>query len=130
MTETFLASILCVLLLDGKTEEPHGYSVGYGLHKIRVDCETDTHVIEVGLDKRSSTDSVHQAVFAAHLTGKTPMVIMIDRDGRMDQYEFQVRTVAEALGVEYRVYDEAFLIRWQMTDYLRNYGAPERARRF
>ena len=96
------------------------------LHKVRVDCETDTHVIEVGLDKRSSMDSVHQAIFAASLTGKSPMVLMIDTDGREDRYEFQVRTVAQASGVDYRVYDEDFLIRWQMTRYLRNYrAAPE-----
>lgn len=120
MTETFLAPILCSLILGGTSEEPHAYSVGYNLHSIRVDCETDTHVIEVGLDKRSSLDSVHQAVFAAQLTGKAPMVVVIDTDGREDQYELQVRMVAGALGIPYAVYDEAFLIRWQMTSYLRN----------
>ena len=121
MSEISLAAIFCVLMLDGKTEVSHAYTVGYDLHRIRVDCETDTQVIEVGLDKRSSNDSVHQATFAAQLTGKVPMVLMIDTDGREDLYEYQVRTVAQALGIVYRVVDRDFLIRWQMTEYLRNY---------
>lgn len=121
MAELALTAILCTLMLNGTTEVPHAYSVGYDLHRIRVDCETDTQVIEVGLDKRGSVDSVHQAVFAAVLTGKSPMVMMIDTDGREDQYEFQVRTVAKSLGVTYRVMDRDYLIRRQMTEYLRNY---------
>lgn len=120
MSELHLAGILCSLLLGGEAEVSHPYSVGYDLHRIRVDCETATHVIEVGLDKRSALDSVQQAMFAASITGKTPMVIMVDRDGREDQYELRVRTVAEMSGVEYRVYDEDFLLRWQMTEYFRN----------
>ena len=120
MSELHLAGVLCSLLLGGEVEVNHPYSVGYDLHRIRVDCETDTHVIEVGLDKRSALDSVQQALFAANLTGKRPMVIMVDRDGREDQYELRVRTVAEMTGVEYRVYDRDYLIRWQMTEYFRN----------
>ncbi|WP_167853442.1 hypothetical protein [Roseovarius aestuariivivens] len=39
-------------------------------------------MIEIGLDGKSSArDSLHQALFAEHLTGKTPVVILIDRDG-------------------------------------------------
>ncbi|TDE37991.1 hypothetical protein [Antarcticimicrobium sediminis] len=123
MSELALAAIYCTLMLHGATEVSHGYSVGYDLHRIRVDCETSTQVIEVGLDKRSSIDSVHQAAFAALLTGKAPMVLMIDTDGREDQYEFQVRTVAQSLNIAYQVIDRDYLIRWQMTEYLRNYRA-------
>jgi hypothetical protein len=121
MGEIFFASILCSLLMGGESEVSHGYSAGYDLHRIRVDCETTEHVLEIGLDKRSSLDSVQQALFAAHLTGKSPMVVMIDTDGREGPYELRVRTAAEMAGVEYRAYHSNFLVRWQMTDYLRNY---------
>lgn len=125
MGEVALAYILCALILGGETETRHGYSAGYDLHYIKVDCETDSHVFEIGLDKRSSNDSLHQALFAAELSGKIPAVVMIDTDGREDQYELQVRKVAEATGVDYEVYDKDFLIRWQMTEYLRNFPEPK-----
>ncbi|MDF1873505.1 hypothetical protein [Vannielia sp.] len=124
MNELFLAAIYCALIAGGEAETRQPYSVGYNLHYIRVDCETPTHVIELGLDKRSATDSVHQALFAAQLTGKAPKVVMIDTDGREDQYEYQVRSVAAAAGVDYEVFDKDYLIRWQMTSYLRNYPTP------
>jgi len=117
--ELELTAILCTMLLGGTPEVSHGYSVGYDLHRIRVDCETNTHVIEVGLDKRSSLDSVQQALFAGSVTGKTPMVIVIDTDGREGPFELRVRTAAQLAGVAYRTYDEAFLIRWRMTSWLR-----------
>lgn len=124
MGEIVLSSILCALILGGEAETRHGYSAAYDLHYIKVDCETDTHVYEVGLDKRSSRDSVHQALFASRLTGKRPGVVMIDTNGREDAYEMQVRMVAEMTGVDYLVYDKDFLVRWQFSDYLRNYPAP------
>ncbi len=122
MFESYFTAILCSLLLGGEDEVRHPYNVGYDMHFIRVDCENDTHVLEVGLDKRSSLDSVQQALFAAHVTGKIPMVVMIDTDGREDRFEYRIRTAAQMAGVEYRVYDEDFLIRWQMTAYLREQG--------
>lgn len=124
MNELFLAAIYCALIAGGEAETRYGYSVGYDLNFIRVDCETADEVIELGLDKRSSIDSVHQALFAAELSGKAPRVVMIDTDGREDRYEYQVRRVAKAAGVAYEVVDKDFLIRWQMTSYLRNYPAP------
>lgn len=121
MLETHLTAILCSLILSGEAEVRHDYDVGYERGHIRVDCETGGAVLEVGLDKRSSLDSVQQALFAAHLTGKTPMVVMIDTDGHEDRYEFRIRTAAEMAGVRYRVYQRDYLIRWQMTEYMRNY---------
>ena len=121
MFETYFTSILCALILGGETEVAHQYSVGYEMHHVRVDCEIASHVLEVGLDKRSSLDSVQQALFAAGLTGKSPMVVIIDTDGREGQYELRIRRAAKMAGVEYRVYQKDFLIRWQMTEYLRNY---------
>lgn len=123
MFEGHFTAILCSLLLSGEAEVRHNYDVGYEQGFIRVDCETPGAVLEVGLDKRSSLDSVQQALFAAHLTGKAPMVVMIDTDGHEDRYEFRIRTAARMAGVEYRVYKRDFLIRWQMTEYLRNFPA-------
>ena len=114
MSELHLAGILCSMFLGGEAEVSHAYSVGYDLHRIRVDCETATHVVEVGLDRRSSLDSVQQAMFAASVTGKAPVVVMVDTDGREGQYELRVRTVAEMAGVTYRVVDEDFLLSWQV----------------
>ncbi len=125
MFESYFVSILCSLLLGGESEVRHPYNVGYDLHHIRVDCENPSHVIEVGLDRRSSLDSVQQALFAAHLTGKLPMVVLIDTDGREGPFELRIRKAAKSAGVEYRVYKKDFLIRWQMTSYLRNMPAPE-----
>jgi len=125
MSEATLAAIFCALIAGGESEVTHAYSVGYDLHRIRVDCETESKVFEIGLDRRSSIDSIHQAIFAAHLTGKAPAVLMIDTDGREDQFEYQVRTVAAAMGIEYSVIDKDFLLRWQMTSYLRNYDASQ-----
>ena len=58
-----------------------------------------------GLDKRSSLDSVQQAMFFATLTGKQAGVVIFDTDGVEGRYEFQIRTVAELAGVEYIAYD-------------------------
>jgi len=118
--ELELAAILCSFVLFGQTEVSHGYSVGYDLHRIRVDCETDDQVIEVGLDKRSSLDSVQQALFAAHLTGKTPVVALVDTDGREGPYELRIKTAARLAGVQYTTYKIDALIRLRMTSYLRS----------
>lgn len=121
MGELELAAILCGLLLGGQTEVRHDYQVALGAreerrHWISVDCETETHVIEIGLDdRRSSYDSLHQALFAAELTGKLPMVVIIDTNGVEEAAQFQVETVARAQGVSYLTVTEDLLIRWQMT---------------
>lgn len=124
MNEVFLASILCALILDGEAETHHAYTAVGETRHVEVDCETATHVYEVGLDKRSSIDSAHQAIFASVLTGKSPGIVMIDTNGQEDRFELQVRTTAQALGIAYQVFDKDYLLRWQMTDYLRNYPAP------
>ncbi|MGR3483952.1 MAG: hypothetical protein ACU0BF_01275 [Paracoccaceae bacterium] len=116
-TELELAAILCLQVLGGEPETRSYFDVVDDRHHVRVDCETDTHVIEVGLDDtRSSYDSLHQALFAAHRTGKAPMVVIVDTNGRLENAEYQVETVARAAGVAYAVYDRDFLLRWQMTE--------------
>ena len=69
--------------------------------KIRIDIETDDYVIEGGKDKRSSLDSVQQAVFASILSGKKPAVAIYDTDGKWGKYEHRIWVVAKELGVRY-----------------------------
>ena len=114
--EVELAAILCSLIMGGDEEVRHDYTAAGRHHYIRVDCETASHVIEVGFDAtRSSLDSLHQALFAAQLTGKQPMIVVIDTNGVEEAVEYQIETVARATGVSYLTVDEAFLVRWQMT---------------
>lgn len=121
MTEADAILILCAML-GGEPEYRADYTLDAISSYVRVDCITDTHAIEVGLDRsRGVYDSLHQATFNAYLTDRLPMVILIDTDGIENQYEFQVETVARQSGVDYAVWDEDRLIRWQMT-------APFRAR--
>jgi len=120
MFEADLIPIICVLLLGGAPEQRVAYDLHDGSHYVQVDCLTDTHAIEIGLDnRRSSYDSVHQAVFYGHLTEREPLVILVDTDGREDNAEYQVERVARDLGVGFHVYDLDYLIRMQMTAWLR-----------
>jgi len=43
-----------------------------------VDIVTSTYVIKGGLDKRSSLDSLQQAIFTSVLNGKRPAVALYD----------------------------------------------------
>jgi len=123
MLEVDLIPIICVLLFGGVPEARVNYHIDAGSHHVRVDCLTETHAIEIGLDaRRSSYDSVHQAVFAAAQSDRDPMVVMVDTNGVEDNAEFQVETVARQTEVNYIVYDLDYLIRMQMT-------APFRTRR-
>ena len=87
--------------LGGVAEVRHYYFVGDKRHYIIVDIETAEYVIEAGLDKRSSLDSVQQAVFAAISSGKKPKVIIYDTDGREGRYEYRIRRAAHRLGIDY-----------------------------
>lgn len=88
--------------IGGETEVRHYYKPNKKQRRISVDCETATEVIEGGLDVRRSLDSVQQAVFFSILTGKKPVVVIYDRDGKEGRFEYRIRRVAETLGVEYR----------------------------
>ena len=52
-----------------------------------------------GLDKRSSLDSVQQALFFGVLTGKEPAVY--DTDGQIGLYEHRIRVACERAGVRF-----------------------------
>lgn len=120
MGEVELAALLCAFLAGSAEEERHYFDVNGLKRYVRVDCETDTHVIEVGLDGKSSArDSVHQALFARHLTDKTPVVILIDRDGAEGRFEYEMRHVTEAAGVMFLRCSEAAVQRWAATSGLR-----------
>ena len=56
---------------------------------------------ESGLDKRSSLDSVQQALFAAFLTGKEPAVVIYDTDGQIGRYEYRIQVACELAGVTF-----------------------------
>lgn len=128
MNEAEAILILCAML-GGEPEVRHTYTIDDGGHHVRLDCETDTHAIEVGLDKRSSLDSVQQAEFAGWLAGKEPMVILIDRDGVEGAIEYRVKTAARRMGVVYRTYSEDFLLRWRMAEFFRQRRASLLERR-
>ncbi len=116
MGEVELAAMLCAFL-GGAEAETHQFFDVNGLSRyIRVDCETPTHVIEIGLDGKSSArDSLHQALFSALLTGKSPAVVMIDRDGVEGRYEYELRQTSAMAGVGYISCAQDFIVRWRMT---------------
>lgn len=120
MNELGLAALLCGFLSGGAVETPHGFENVGATRRVRVDCETADLVIEVGLDRRSSArDSLHQAVFAAELTGKRPLVVLVDTDGVEGRYEQEMRIVAERLGIGYANCSEDFIVAWAATSGLR-----------
>lgn len=87
--------------VGGQTEVRHEYTYSTGQSYILVDCETADTVYEGGLDKRSSLDSVQQALFAAHLTGKKPAVVIYNIDGRLGRYEHRIKVACEMAGVTF-----------------------------
>ena len=85
--------------VGGEREVRHSYRYPTGTSYVRIDCETADTVYEGGLDKRSSRDSVHQALFFSVLTGKRPAVVIYDRDGKMGRYEYEIKAACEKAGV-------------------------------
>ena len=91
-------------MVNGETETRHGYTSAGGRSYVEVDCETGTMVYEGGLDKRSSLDSVQQALFFSHVTGKRPAVVIYDTDGREGRFEYRIRIACRKAGVRYEVF--------------------------
>jgi len=73
-----------------------------GKRYVIADIETDTEVIECGLDKRSSLDSLQQALFFSYITHKKPVVVIYDTNGQEGAIEFRVKIACKIAGVEYR----------------------------
>ena len=113
MGEVQLAAMLCTFLAGADNETRHYFDVNDMKRYVRVDCETADHVIEIGLDGTASArDSVHQALFAAHLTGKAPIVIVIDQDGYEGRFEYELRIVSDMAGVAHARCSKAAILRW------------------
>ena len=91
--------------VGGQREVRHVYDYPTGSAYVVVDCETEERVYEGGLDKRSSLDSVQQALFFAHVTGKEPTVVIYDTDGQIGPYEYRIRVACELAEVEYLTKD-------------------------
>ena len=77
---------------------------------VRVDIITDDNVIEGGLDKRSSLDSIQQAVFASTLTNLNPAVAVYDTDGVWGKYEYRIWSAAKKLGLKFIWYKDFEII--------------------
>jgi len=97
-------------LLNGKTETSFSYNFSDGAKNIvsgyiRIDIENDTYVIEGGLDKRSSLDSIQQAVFASVLTGKKAAVAIYDTDGVWGKFEHRIWVATKKLGIKFIWFD-------------------------
>ena len=90
--------------VNGEMETRHGYTSASGRSYTQVDCETNTTVYEGGLDKRSSLDSLQQALFFSVLTGKRPAVVIYDTDGKEGRFEYLIRTACQKSGVSYEVF--------------------------
>ena len=91
--------------VGGQREVRHDYGYPTGSAYVVVDCETKDRVYEGGLDKRSSLDSVQQALFFAHVTGKEPAVVIYDTDGQIGPYEYRIRAACALAEVEYLTKD-------------------------
>ena len=92
--------------LGGKTEVSYNYDYNINgntprIAFIRIDIVTDEYVIEGGLDKRSSLDSIQQAVFASTITGKKPAVAIYDTNGIWGKYEHRIWSATKKLGVKF-----------------------------
>ncbi|MDE4273965.1 hypothetical protein PXK58_06540 [Phaeobacter gallaeciensis] len=103
MSEALYISLLCGALMGGEPEQVYQFDYPEGGASIRVDCENSNRVVEFGLDKRSSLDSLQQALFAAEITGKEAVVVLIDTDGVMGRFEWRIARAANIAGVPIRI---------------------------
>ncbi|QDI74715.1 hypothetical protein PNH50_14640 [Leisingera aquaemixtae] len=103
MNEAYYIALLCGALFGGQPETVHQFTYPGGAASIRTDCENRNRVIEFGLDKRSSLDSIQQALFAAEITGKEAVVALIDTDGTLGRFEWRIARAANIAGVPIRI---------------------------
>ena len=90
--------------VGGQTETRHYYTYAGRRSYIKVDCETPNMVYEGGLDKRSSLDSVQQALFASYVTGKRSAIVIYDTDRREGRFEYRIKTACKQAGIHYEVF--------------------------
>lgn len=99
--ESFYNNLLASSL-NAQSETRYNYQWDNGNSYVRVDVETNDFVIEGGLDKRSSLDSLQQAIFASTISGKKPAIVIYDTDGIEGRFEFRIKKAATRAGVIYR----------------------------
>lgn len=86
--------------LGGETEVRLNYTTSNNVPGyVLIDIITNDYVIEGGLDKRSSLDSLQQAIFASILTGKKPAIALYDTDQTIGKYEHRIMEAAKNVGV-------------------------------
>ena len=79
----------------------HTYTYPGGSSYVKVDCETETTVYGGKPDKRSSLDSVQQALFFSYLTSKKPAVVIYDTDEKMGRFEYRIKTACEPISIAF-----------------------------
>lgn len=86
--------------LNGNTEVRLDYYTALGTKGyVQIDIITDEFVIEGGLDKRSSLDSLQQAVFASTLIDRKPAVAIYDTDGVLGKFEHRIIEASKSVNV-------------------------------
>lgn len=98
--EDYYNNIFCDSL-NGKRETKHYYKYSTKQSFIKIDCETESYVYEGGLDKRSSLDSIQQAMFFSILTNKKPAIVVFDTDNIYGKYEYRLKAVADKLKIKF-----------------------------
>lgn len=96
--------------LNGRTEVTYKYTYNDEDGRpfdgqIRIDVTTSDFVIEGGLDKRSSLDSLQQAIFASTIADKKPAIAIYDTDGKWGRYEHRIWVAANAFDVKFIWFD-------------------------
>lgn len=77
-----------------------------------IDLVIGDYVIEAGLDKRSSLDSVQQAIFFSIVTKKKPAVVIYDTDKKEGIYEYRIRKAIEKINEETEKVGKAKIIEY------------------
>lgn len=87
--------------LNGVSEKRYDYITQSGESGyILVDVDTEAYVIEGGLDKRSSLDSLQQALFASVVSNKKPAIAIYDTDNFLGKFEFRIFSAAKRARVD------------------------------
>ena len=89
--------------INGTREVKKYYTIDGKRKFVIVDIETDKQVIECGLDKRSSLDSIQQALFFSVLTGKAPVVVIYNTDGKIGAYEYRIKEACKKAGIKFKL---------------------------
>ena len=108
MSEAAASALLCAFL-GGEEQVRYDYGESYNI----IDCVTETHAIEFGLDKASSRDSFVQAWVAAksipHDPPLEPMVYIIGKYAQPGKIGTEMMAFGAEFGIETRYRWEALL---------------------